>query len=576
MKTIIPVMIATTLVAGVPVYANEIPEADTIYYGSIYEADGFESTAQAMAVKDGTIVYMGDTVGAEDYKGESTELIDFNGNTVLPGFIDGHVHIYIAGENEQGFRMSLDNVSADGYLDVIRTYIEEHPDEEFYRGFGWLDTAFGQETPTAAMLDEICPDKPIFIESEDCHSCWINTCLLEKTGVTKDTPDPIGGKIVHDSDGNPNGCFRDTAMDLLVKPAVPVYSVEEYAEKILPFAQQTMASNGYTTYNDVIIDPLSADNICAGYAALAEEGKLLTNVNISLVVNNSDNYLEDLDHILELKDKYSSDQVRINDVKIFMDGIVESETAYVKKPYEKTDKCGEDRWPEEADVERLRDLATRVNDAGLVAHFHAIGDAAIAKALDTIEYAKENSENKDIRNVITHLQMLDQEDIPRLAELGVIASCNLGWSPSVSEDVGQKNIEKENVGNERNDAMYPFASILNAGITAAFATDYPAGPVLDALYNLESGVTRQTFWIDSTKRNADEAISIDDAIDMMTLNGAYQLYREDETGSLEVGKKADFIVLDNNILAADKETLRLEVAVAETYLNGERVYNAEN
>lgn len=142
----------------------------------------------------------------------------------------------------------------------------------------------------------------------------------------------------------------------------------------------------------------------------------------------------------------TAEAMAITDVKIFMDGIVESETAYVSQPYVGTDQCGANRWPGEEAAVRLNDLTKRINDLGLVAHFHAIGDAAITKALDALEYARENSENKDIRNVITHLQMCSQEDIKRLAELNIIASADLGWAPSISEDLGQQNIELLNVG----------------------------------------------------------------------------------------------------------------------------------
>lgn len=549
--------------------------ADLIYYGSIFTANDNYDTVEAMAVKDGKIVYVGDKAGAESYKGDDTKVEDCGDNSIIPGFIDGHVHVYIDGENQKAFKLGdCPEQTKEAYLEAIRTYVEEHPDEEIYRGFGWLDTAFIGETPTREMLDEICPDKPIYIKSEDCHSCWINTKMLEMTPITKDTEDPIGGKIERDKEGNPNGCIRDTAMDLLVKPSLPPFSVAEY-EEYLKYAQNKMVENGYTTYNDVLIEPESADHICEAYYNLAQKGELITEVNLAVVVNNSENYVKDLEHIIELRDKFSCDQVKISDVKIFMDGIVESKTAFLSKPYENSDSVGADRWPGEDGTERLYDLAKRINDAGMVAHFHAIGDAAITKAIDAIEYTRQNSENKDIRNVITHLQMISDKDIQRMADLNIIASCDLGWAPQASKDVGQENIEGLNVGKERNDAMYPFASMFYSGVYMAYATDFPANLCLDPVYNMQAGISRKIFSIDSTARNTKEAIYMEDALEIMTNHGAYQLGREKETGTLEVGKEADFIVFSDNLFELDYDTVSLETIHTATYSDGKLVYSLD-
>lgn len=551
-----------------PAAAEEL--CDEVVYGTIYTSNESSMHAEAMAIKDGKIVYIGDRAGAEGYIGANTVVTDYSGSFIMPGFVDGHVHIYIDAENQAGFRFgeSLEQTQ-EAYLNILKEYVEANPDLEIYKGFGWLDSAFIGGTPTAAMLDEICADKPIFIESEDCHSCWINTKMLEMTGVTADTPDPIGGKVEHDQNGNPNGCFRDTAMDTLVKPFVPIYSVDEYKEMLLD-AQDKMLSLGYTAMVDVIIDPQSADNICQAYYELDQEGKLKIKVNEALVVNNTENYVSDLEHVKALSEKYHGTHFQITDVKIFMDGIVESETAYVSKPYVGTEQYGADRWPGEEGTQRLYDLTKRINDLGLVAHFHAIGDAAITKALDAIEYVRENSENKDIRNVITHLQMCSQEDIQRMVKLNVIASADLGWAPSVSEDLGVENIELLNVGEERNNAMYPYGSMLDAGVTVAYATDYPAGPIIFPLVNLHAGITREHLGFESMMRNAEEALTIDQALKAMTITGAYQLGREAETGSLEVGKYADFIVFKQDLTAIDPFDIYLAEYLA-VYAEGENV-----
>lgn len=574
MKKILSIFLSLMMLVLMGACGKTSETADKVVYGIIYTSDDNNTRVEAMAIKDGTIIYTGDKDGVKSYISDKTEVLDYGESFITPGFIDGHCHIYVDAENQAGFILTnCKEQTQEAYLTMIKEYIEQHPDEEIYKGFGWLDSAFVGGTPTAEMLDEICSDKPIYIKSEDCHSCWVNTKMLELTGVNSSTQDPVGGVIEHDANGNPNGCFRDTAMDYLVKPYVPSYTVEQY-EEILLNAQEKMLSLGYTAYDDVIIDPQSADNIVEAYYNLDKEGKLLVKINAAILVNNTDDYVEKLDHVIELSKKFKSDNFAITDVKIFMDGIVESKTAYVSEPY--TDgTVGADRWPGEDGTARLYDLTKRINDAGLVAHFHAIGDAAITKALDALEYAQENSTNKNIRNCLTHFQMISDSDIERMAKLNVIAVANLGWAPSANEEAtGNPNVEELNVGEERNTAMYPFKSMLDAGIKMSYATDYPAGPVLKPLYNIEAGITRIVFTYTSTLRNADECISSDEALHAMTSGGAYQLGREDEIGTLEVGKLADFIVLSQDITAIDPQTIYTTTTLLNTYVSGNCVYQA--
>ena len=563
MKKIIKLILCAFLSINLSACSKQKEIADTIVYGNIYLSEN--NYVEAMAIKDGKIICLGTTEEVDEYLSYNTAIADYSDNFIMAGFIDGHVHAYVDAENSAGFILSdCESQTEEEYLKVIKEYIEANPDKEIYEGFGWLDSAFIGGSPTAAALDEICSDKPIFIKSEDCHSCWCNTKMMEMAGITSSTSDPIGGKIEKDSNGNPSGCFRDTAMDELIKPYVPVYSVDEYVE-LLKTEQDKLLKYGYTAYNDVIIDPSSAANICEAYYNLDKAGLLKVDVNVSILINNSENYIEDLNKVIELKEKYDTENFKITDIKIFMDGIVESETAYVSVPYENSDSVGADRWP---NTNRLYDLVKRINDAGLVAHFHAIGDAAITKALDAIEYARKNSTNNSVRNCITHFQMISDNDIKRMKQLNVIAVANLGWAPSTNSELGNENIEEINVGKQRNEAMYPFKTIIDEGIITSYATDYPAGPVDYSIYNIEAGVTRQILNYSSTLRNGAECISIYEALKCMSENGAYQLGRENEIGKLEVGYEADFIVLNEDITTVEPKSLVYDVHILETYTDG--------
>lgn len=543
-----------------------------VYAASVYTPDHTE--AQAMAIDaDGKLLYVGSREGAEAYLDADTEVLDYGDSYVLPGFMDGHAHLYIYAENEAGDAIMTGLVTAEDYLAVIRQAVSEHPDKNYYSGFGWTDNAFIGGSPTAAMLDEISPEACMYFMSEDCHSCWVNTAMMKRCGITADMTDPVGGVIVRDENGMPNGCFRDTAMDLLIKPHLPVPTVEEYMDMLLK-AQEYYFSMGYTTYNDVIIDPNKAETICKAYAALDAAGMLKMKVILSCLVNNDEHIMENIRQIRTLADLYKGQNFRISDVKFFMDGIVESETAYLSEPYVGTDSRGADRWGGEESMQRLCDAVTLCNDLGLNAHFHAIGDAAVTKALDAVAFAREHSTNRDVRNCMTHIQLLGDADVQRFADLDVYAVCDLGWGASMSEDLGVQNIEELNVGTERNQRMYRYHDLLDAGAKVSFATDFPAGPISDPLMCMQIGMTRCFIGVESTERDARQAFSNTEALDAISLGGARQLGIAEVTGSLEAGKYADFLVADTDLATADPSEFFPGATILATYAAGEKVYEA--
>ena len=322
----------------------------------------------------------------------------------------------------------------------------------------------------------------------------------------------------------------------------------------------------------MIIDPNKTETICKAYAALDSAGLLKMKVNLSCLVNNDEQIMENIQKIKALADQYTGKNFRITDVKIFMDGIVESETAYLSEPYEETDYCGADRWGGTESMQRLCDAVTLCNDLGLNAHFHAIGDAAVTKALDTVAYAREHSTNQAVRNCMTHIQLLQDADVQRFADLDVYAVCDLGWGASVSEELGMRNIEELNVGTERNQSMYRYHDLLNANAKVSFATDFPAGPINNPLLCMQIGKTRQFVGLASTTRDAAQAYSNIESLDAISIGGARQLGLADVTGSLEVGKYADFVVVDHNLVVADPAEFYPGASILYTYSAGEKVY----
>lgn len=572
-KQIVALLLSVLLLVSAFGAALAEDAAKTVVYAASVYAEG-QTDAQALAIdENGKLIYIGSREGAAAYVGADTEVVDAGEASVFPGFIDGHTHLYIYVENQASDVLMTGMVKAEDYVAAITNAVNANPGKDYYSGFGWVDNAFIGGSPTAAMLDKIAPGARMYFMSEDCHSCWVNTAMMEVCGITDDMTDPDGGVIVRDENGKPNGCFRDTAMDLLIKPFLPVPTVEEYMDLLLK-AQDNYFSLGYTAYNDVIIDPNKTETICQAYAALDAQGLLKAKVTVSCLVNNNEQIMDNIREIKGFADKYSGNNFRITDVKFFMDGIVESETAFLSEPYVGTDYYGSDRWASDESMQRLCEAVTLCNDLGLNAHFHAIGDAAVTKALDAVAYAREHSANTNVRNCMTHIQLLRDEDVARFAALDVYAVCDLGWGASMNEELGAQNIEELNVGTVRNQSMYRYHDLLDAGANVSFATDFPAGPISHPLLCMQIGMTRQYVGIESTTRNQAQAYSNTESLDAISIGGARQLGIADVTGSLAVGKDADFVIVSRNLATIDAADFFPGADVLSTYVAGEKV--AEN
>lgn len=346
-KIIIVVILLLLIVGGIVSYLhfNKV-EADTVIYGNIYTGVDGEVTSEVLAIKDGKYVYVGNKTEAKKYVGKNTEILNYSEGLVLSGFTDTHTHVtpfFGLGEYE----INIGEVSSiKEYVEIIKNFVKEHPRNNMYIGRGWDYMLFEDGTPTKDILDEIVPDKPVFIKSSDGHAAWINSKMIELTKVTKDTKDPIGGKIEKDANGEPNGCYRDAAMDLYVKPIIEPHSVEEYKNMILK-AQDYYAELGYTAYIEVFVEADKTNyNIYKAYEKLDNEGKLKLRVQGAWNVSNNENSIENVKQLIKYKEESKGGMFELTDVKIFMDGVAETKTAYFSEPYaDDKDNYGADRWP---------------------------------------------------------------------------------------------------------------------------------------------------------------------------------------------------------------------------------------
>ncbi len=454
---------------------------------------------------------------------------------------------------------------------AIADFLAATPGLTALQGAGWINSVFGEYGPTAAMLDEVCPDIPAVLNSEDYHSVWVNTKTLELAGITADTPDVAGGVIERDADGNPTGTLRENAVELIAD-VIPPYTPEQLVEGLTYF-QDFAHSLGLTT---VYIPSLPSGD-AAGLQALHDfdaSGDMTIRFPTAMNVDPEDD-VSRVDEIVDTKAAEAGGNYEIVAAKIFMDGVLEGVTAYLEEPYDiRPDYRGELLW----DPQHYKEMCAALDKAGVQIHVHSIGDAATRITLDGFAYARQENGARDARDMITHLQLLNKSDIARFADLGVIAVPQPYWF--VIDTYYHQAVEY--VGQERADEQYPMKSFFDAGVTVASASDYPVSWPPDPMLAIELGITRTVpegseIYVDPDYDTAlwpAECVTVEQMIESFTVNGAKAIFKEDEIGSLEVGKVADLVVLSQNILEIDPGDIHNTIALL-TYFAGQEVYRSE-
>ena len=563
MKRIIPVLVALALALTGCALAEA---ADTVVYGRVYTSNEAQPWAEAVAIKDGLFTYVGDADGAAEYVGDGTEVLDYGEGMVSAGFVDAHSHAHAGGASELFQVMLFDCDTIDQYREALAAFIAENEDLDVIAGAGWINSSFDVNGPTAAMIDDLT-DKPVILNSEDYHSYWLNTAAMEALGIDADTPDVGDGVIARDADGNPTGCFRDGA-SVYVMDLVPQYSVEQYKEAIL-FYQNEVIAYGETMYFEPMVNWDGTENLLDAYNELDAEGKLLIHVYGGYQVFCDQDPLEKVDYAAEKMREAEGGMFQLTNIKIQLDGVVEGLTAYLSEPYVNEEApegyCGEVRY----DLDTLAAVVQHTNEVGLTMHIHAIGDAAVTMALDAYEIAQAAHGLADQRNAITHLQLVQPEDVSRMAELGIVAVTNPYWY--FKEPGYFYELEVPYLGEERASGEYPMKDFFDAGIVVTAASDYPVTIPPRPLDAMQFGVIRQAAGEPETLLGAEQRVTIEQMLQASTINAAFQLKCEDVLGSIEVGKQADLVALDKDITACDPETIA-DAAVLGTMVNGRFVY----
>ncbi|NOP82114.1 amidohydrolase [Bacillus paranthracis] len=538
--------------------------ADTIFInGNVYTVEAKQPWAEAVAIKNGEIIYVGNTKGAKKYKNKNTKIIDLKGKMLLPGFVDSHLHA----SETVNFLYSVDLVNArtvDEYVQAVEQYRKEHSDVKVIHGAGWSNTLFSSSGPTKVLLDAVVKDIPVALISEDYHSVWANSKALEIAEITKDTPNPNGGVIERNENGEPSGTLRDTATNLVLDK-LPKYNTEQYKEGLITF-QQLAASNGYTQVNDVVVP--QQDTVIEALTMLEKEQALSIRHNLALTIQPSEGQ-ERIPYVKEQRAKLQGPLVKMNTVKLFMDGVLEGGTAYLHEPYNnKPNYYGVPVWEKPA----FEQMVQTLDKEKFQVHIHSIGDAATTETLNTLAIAQEQNGKRESRHKITHLQLVKENDINRFKDLGVIGVPQPTWFLKDGEYFAQA---VELLGEERANEQYPMRSFINKGVVMASSSDYPItqGPYFSPLAGIQMGITRTSLQ-DTNSQNAlnpKEKVSLAEMIKTYTINGAYANFLEKETGSIKVGKKADIVVLDKNLFKIPKHDIH-KTKILLTLLEGKETF----
>jgi len=531
--------------------------------GTVYAADAGQNEFQAVAVTAGRIVYRGTDSGAAKWIGPYTELIDLKGKMVLPGFHDAHLHPLMGAADRT--ECSLAGLSRlEEYLARVQLWAQEHADEGYIRGSGWLYSSFGVRGPDKADLDRVVRDRPVLLKAIDGHSAWVNSKALELGGISSTTADPPGGRIERDpASGEPSGTLREWTAMQLVEKRLPEWGKEKLVHAFRSFLQPAVRS-GLTAVHDA----MASEQYLAAYLAMEERQELTLRVSTSLLCEPEmgEGFIEDL---INLRRNDPASLVTAQSVKIFIDGVIEGHTAFLLSPYaDRPDFTGEPLWERGHFMRTVADL----DRAGFQIHIHAIGDGAVRMALDGFEHAVRVNGRRDSRHQIAHLDLVSSADISRFRSLGVIANFQPLW---FLDEAGSAAMDEHLLGTIRSRQFYPAQSIFEDGGIIACGSDWPVGANIISLNPLDSikagllGLAKA-----SPRSKADpfrKRIDLKAMLDFYTRNAAYAAFQEEKIGTVEVGKPADLIVLDRNLFVTPLEELD-RVKVLLTLLEGKATY----
>ena len=534
--------------------------------GRVWTAEMARPWAEAVAVRGGRIVYVGDVSGAARHRGPKTRVVALNGRLVTPGFDDAHIHLMSGALSLERVDL-IEDESVATVQARIRAFAAAHPSSAWVLGRGWLYGSFPGGLPTRAQLDAAVADRPAYMECYDGHSGWANSKALALAGITKETKDPVGGAIVRDpATGEPTGALKEAAT-ALVESKIPRPGAEERYQLLLR-ALRLLNSQGITSVQDAGYSPKELDAELPLMERALREGKLTVRMTVSVQMSPGD-VDAPVARAAALAKVHKGPVLRFGAVKGFVDGVIEAHTAAMLQPYSDDPSfgTGKPNWEPAA----LDAAVTAADTAGLQVYLHAIGDRAVRMALDAHEAALRANGNDDRRGRIEHIETIALADYPRFRALGVIASMQpLHANP----DQNNADVWSHNIGPERASRGFSWRNIEKAGGRLIFGSDWPV-VTSDVMRGLYCAVARKTK--DGTPPGGwhpEQAVSLESALRHYTIDGAYASFEDAEKGSLAPGKRADLVVLSEDLFAQPPEAI-LKTRVLLTLMEGRIVHRTE-
>jgi predicted amidohydrolase YtcJ len=553
-------------ICGACQHSPKNPADVVIRNARIYTVDANQPWAQAVSIKGGMIQWVGDDNGVGNFIGPATKVIDAGGKITLPGFIDSHFHVLLGG-NPDVLRIENANTLAE-IQNQVREFSDKRPNLKWVEVEGWNYSAFPNGTlPTATDLNGITGGRPAFLVAYDYHTIWMNHEALKEFGITRATRKVIfAEKVEKDTKtGEPTGIvtgFGSTGLSEEAESELRKHLPSHNSGAIARNVENNVAAavrSGITT----VVDPQSYLEDLDIYSRLRQEGKLPARLQVALFHRRGTTQ-ETLEKFAEARHHYDDDWLRVSAVKLYIDDVIEPHTAALLEPYaDRPGTRGELDYP----PDEFKEVVSRLDRMKFQIFIHSIGDRGIRTALDAIEYAEKQNGSRDRRDQLVHIECLNEQDIPRFKQLGVIACMQpRHCAPDITGQWAKA------VGPSRWKYAWAFRSLRDAGATLAFASDWNVAE-MQPLIGIYTALTRKGLdgkpdrgWI------PDQTIDLETAIRAYTINGAYANFVEQNRGSITAGKYADLVMLSDDLFKISADKIK-DVQVLWTMVGGRVVWN---
>ena len=531
---------------------------------ALFDGHRYLGPSGTLVVTDGQV-----TGVSQDGPPAGARVVDVAGGLLAPGFVDAHVHAVQGGLERTRCDLSGGSTRAD-YLELIRTYAEANPDAPWILGGGWAMAAFPGGNPTAADLDTVVPDRPVFLPNRDHHGAWVNTRAMELAGISRETPDPAHGRFERDADGHPTGTLHEGAMHAVTRH-VPDTSPEEYYRGLMA-GQAYLHSLGVTGWQDAIVGSYAGmDDAGPTYQLAARRNELTAHV-VGALWWDRDRGAEQIASLVERRADYTLGRFRATSVKVMQDGVAENGTAALTTPY--LDRCGHttsNRGHSFVDPHALKSYVGHLNTEGFQVHVHGIGDRGVREALDAFEVIPGLDRGRG-RHHIAHLQLVHPDDVPRFAELGVAANIQALWA-CLDDQMAELTLPF--IGEERGRWQYPFGDLHRAGVRLVAGSDWPVSTP-NPLEAIHVAVNRWAYGEEGPAGSEpflpEQALDLETAFAAYTSGSAWVNHRDD-AGTLAPGQVADLVVLDRDPFAGDPDEIGA-AQVVSTWVEGVPVHES--